>query len=231
MSHPSYNKTAAMPRYYFNMMEGRTQNLVRDIDGALLADTGQARQEAIGLAQDITSHGLSDAMKAWNVVVTDESGAEVLSVPLAEIASRRAPVHAAGLAIRGGIAWLESHLGRGAVIWIMAVAAIAIVVQAGVTKMRLAQESGGYQTASAPTATTAGETTPGGAIVAVRFKPQTTVADVTRFLETYEAAMAGGPRPGNLYRLRIGHQEPAELAKIVDRMAQEPSVELAAAIE
>lgn len=220
-----------MPRYFFNMMEGRTQNLVRDIDGALLAGTGEARQEAIGLAQDITSHGLSDAMKTWKVVVTDESGAEVLNVPLAEIASRRAPAQAASLAISRGIARLESHLGRGAVIWIMAVAAIAIAVQASVPKVRLAPESAGFQIASAPPTTAAGEATPDGAIVAVRFKPQATVADVTKFLETYEATMAGGPRPGNLYRLRIGHWESAELAKIVDRMAQEPSVELAAAIE
>ncbi len=220
-----------MPRYYFNMMEGRTQNLVRDIDGALLADTGEAQQEAIGLAQDIISHGLSDAMKTWTVVVTDEGGAEVLTVPLAEVASRKVPAQAAALAIRSGIAKLESRLGRGTVIWVMAVAAIAIAVQAGVSGMRLAQQSGGYQTASAPPAIPAGEAVPGGAVVAVRFRPQATVADVTQFLATYEAAMAGGPRPGNLYRLRIGHLDQSELAKIVERMAQDPNVELAAALE
>ena len=55
-----------MPRYFFNMMEGGSQNLVRDIDGILLADASKAREEAIGLAQDITSHRLAESMKTWS---------------------------------------------------------------------------------------------------------------------------------------------------------------------
>ena len=62
-----------MPRYFFNMMEGRSQNLVRDIDGILLADASKAREEAIGLAQDISSHGLAESMKSWTVVVTESA--------------------------------------------------------------------------------------------------------------------------------------------------------------
>ena len=46
-------------------------------------------------------------------------------------------------------------------------------------------------------------------------------------------APAGGPLPGNLYRLRIGdaNLSQAELAKVAARMAQEEAVELAVAVQ
>ena len=218
-----------MPRYFFNMMEGGSQNLVRDIDGILLADASKAREEAIGLAQDITSHHLAESMKTWTVVVTDEGGAEVLTVPLSEIGGRkphaaRAERHAIGC----GIAKPASRVGHGTVVWIIAAAALAMA--AALTKARLAQESGGYQTASAlPSAIVASE----GATVAVRFKPQASVAEVTKFLQVYAATLSGGPLPGNLYRLRIGAASlpQAELAKVVARMAQEEVVELAVGVQ
>lgn len=47
---------------------------VRDIEGALLADTGEARKEALGLAHDITRHGIHAPPQAWAVIVTDENG-------------------------------------------------------------------------------------------------------------------------------------------------------------
>ena len=220
-----------MPRYFFNMMEGRSQNLVRDIDGILLADASKAREEAIGLAQDISSHGLAESMKSWTVVVTDEGGAEVLTVPLSGVGARRPhAARAEGRLIGRGIAKLDSRVGRGAVLWIVAAAALAVVTQATLTSSRLAPESGGYQTASAlPSAAAANE----GALVAVRFKPQASVADVTRLLEAYAATLAGGPLPGNLYRLRIGdaNLSQAELATVAARMAQEEAVELAVAVQ
>jgi hypothetical protein len=216
-----------MPRYFFNMMEGRSHNLVRDIDGVQLADASEAREEAVGLAQDITSHGLWESMQTWTVVVTNESGAEVLTVPLARIGTRKAqPSHPAGHPIGRGLARLESCLGRGAVIWVMAAAALAIVLLAALTKMRMAQESG-YQTASAELGVSE------GAVVAVRFRSQASIAEINKFLAAYDGTMAGGPSAGDLYRVRIGDASlpPAELARITSRMAQEPVVEFVAAVE
>jgi hypothetical protein len=218
-----------MPRYFFNMMEGGSQNLVRDIDGIMLADTSKAREEAIGLAQDIASHGLAESMKTWTVVVTDEGGAEVLTIPLSEISARKPPAARAERRPLGrGIAKLESWVGHGIVVWIMAAAVLAMV--AALTRAHLAQDSGGYQTASAlASAIVANE----GAIVAIRFKPQASVAEVTKFLQAYAATLSGGPLPGNLYRLRIGEANlpQAELAKVVARMAQEEAVELAVTVQ
>jgi len=205
-----------MPRYFFNIMEGHSQNLVRDIEGVLLSGAGEARKEAIGLAQDITRHGIHKPTQAWTVIVTDENGDEVLTVPLSGIPARKTQ---ASFGLGSRIAKLESSFGRDTIVWL-----IGAAVQTGVTAVHVAQQRGSYQTASAPTE---------GALVAVRFAGQASMADVTKFLETYQASLAGGPRPGNLYRLRIGETTlpQAELAKIVGRMTQEKVVEFAAAVQ
>jgi hypothetical protein len=212
-------RKAIMPRYFFNIMEGRTQNLVRDIEGALLSGAGEAREEAVGLARDITRHGIHEPTRTWTVIVTDEKGDEVLTVPLSGTLARKTPFD-----LGNRIAKFESSLGRGTIVWLIGAAVLAITVQTAITTMRPAEQRGSYQTASAPTQ---------GSLVAVRFAPQASMADITEFLDAYQASLAGGPRPGNLYRLRIGETTlpQAELAKIVARMTQEKVVEFAAAVQ
>jgi hypothetical protein len=210
-----------MPRYFFNILEGHSQNLVRDIEGAVLSGAGEARKEAVGLARDITRHGIHGPTQTWTVIVTDEKGDEVLTVPLSGAAVRKTP-GAFGLGSR--LAKLEAGIGRGTIVWVIGAALLATGVQAVVSSVRLAQQQDGYQTASAP---------PEGSTVAVRFAAQASMADVGKFLDQYQASLAGGPRPGNLYRLRIGDVAlpPEELSKIVRRMSQEKIVEFAAAVQ
>jgi hypothetical protein len=210
-----------MPRYFFNIMEGHSQNLVRDIEGALLSGAAEARKEALGLAHDITRHGIHGPTQTWNVIVTDEKGDEVLTVPLSGAAVRK--THGAfGLGTR--LAKLESSLGRSTIVWLIGAALLAMSVQDVISIMRPAQQQDVYQTASA---------IPEGAAVAVRFAAQASMADVGKFLEAYHASVADGPGPGNLYRLRIGDVAlpHGELAKIVNRMAQEKIVEFAVAVQ
>jgi hypothetical protein len=209
-----------MPRYFFNIMEGHSQNLVRDIEGVLLSGAGEARKEAVGLARDITQHGIHEPAQTWTVIVTDENGDEVLTVPLSGNPARKTQ---GAFDLGGRFTKLESSLGRGTVVWLIGAALLAITVQS-VTAVHLAQQRGGYQTASAPTE---------GTLVAVRFAAQASMADITNFLKAYQASMAGGPQPGNLYRLRIGDTAlpPAELAKVVDLMGQEKVVDFAAAVQ
>jgi hypothetical protein len=210
-----------MPRYFFNILEGHSQNLVRDIEGALLSDPDEARKEAVGLARDITKHGIHESTQTWSVIVTNENGDEVLTVPLSGTHARRTQ---GAFDLGNRIAKFESSFGRGTIVWLIGAAVLAILVQTAVTTVRVAQQRGSYQTASVPAE---------GAIVAVRFAPQASMADVGKFLDAYEAVLAGGPRPGNLYRLRIGDTSlpQEELAKIVSRMAQEKVVEFAAAVQ
>jgi hypothetical protein len=210
-----------MPRYFFNIMEGHSRNLVRDIEGALLSGAGEARKEAIGLAQDITRHGIHQPTQTWSVIVTDENGNEVLTVPLSGIPARK---RQGSFDLGKRMAKLEASFGRGTIVWLIGAALLAITVQTAITTVRLARQSSSYQTASAP---------PEGALVAVRFASQTSMADVGKFLQAYQASLAGGPGPGNLYRLRLGEttMPQEELTKIVGRMTQEKVVEFAAAMQ
>jgi len=210
-----------MPRYFFNIIEGRSQNLVRDIEGALLSGAGEARKEAVGLARDITRHGVHEPNQTWTVIVTDESGGEVVTVPLSGVPARKTQ---GSLGLGSRIAKLETSFGRGTIVWLIGAAVLAITVPTAVTAVHVAQQPGSYQTASAPAE---------GAEVAVRFASQASMADVGKFLDAYAATLAGGPRPGNLYRVRIGDTAlpQAELAKIVSRMAHEKVVEFAAAVQ
>jgi hypothetical protein len=209
-----------MPRYFFNIMEGRSQKLVRDIEGAMLADAGEARKEALGLAQDITRHGIHEPTQTWSVIVTDEGGDEVLAVPLAAVPRRK--THGP-FELGHHIARLEASLSRGTVVWLIGAAILVITAQAVSTALHFGHDQASYQMASAPSE---------GAFVAVRFNAQSSMADIGKFLQSYHASMAGGPRPGGLYRLRLGDGlPPEEVAKIASRMAQEPVIEFAAAVE
>ena len=69
--------------------------------------------------------------------------------------------------------------------------------------------------------------------MAVRFAAQASMEDVTKFLAAYQASLVDGPRPGNMFRLRIGDTTlpPEELAKIVSRIGKEKIVEFAAAAQ
>jgi hypothetical protein len=214
-----------MPRYFFNIMEGQSQNLVRDIDGALLPDAGEARKEALGLARDITRHGIHEPPQAWAVIVTDENGDEVASVPLAATRARKSPAaFDLGHRVARLESSLESSLGRGTVVWLIGAAVLAIIVQATLTTVRFAQQQTVYQTASAPAEV---------AMVAVRFAPQASMADVGKFLDAYAASFADGPRSGDLYRLRIGEATlpPDELTRVAGRMAHEKVIAFAAAVQ
>jgi hypothetical protein len=214
-------RRATMPRYFFNILEGHSRNLVRDIEGAVLSGAGEARKEAVGLARDITRHGIHQPTQTWTVIVTNESGDEVLTVPLSGAPARKSQ---GALDLGSCIAKLESSFGRGTIVWLIGAAVLAIAVPTGVTAVHVAQQRGSYQAASAPTE---------GALVAVRFASQASMADVGKFLDAYEASFAGGPRPGSLYRLRIGDTAlpPEELSQIVRQMSQEKVVEFAAAVQ
>jgi hypothetical protein len=93
------------------------------------------------------------------------------------------------------------------VAWSAAAAVLAIVLQAGVIGVILVNENNGlgYETASAPSAI------PGdGTYALIRFQPQVSAADITRFLDANKLNIAEGPLAGGLFRVRIA---PTKLAK------------------
>jgi hypothetical protein len=119
-----------------------------------------------------------------------------------------------------------------------AIAALVIVLQAGVIATMLTGERAGprratFETASAPeavpapapmTRSLAPAAAPApaargaGSHVLVRFAPEASMADITRFLETNKASVVDGPKPGGLYRLQVSAAGKEALAGVVATM-------------
>ena len=74
-----------MPRYFFNMVDGDSKNLMRDSEGAVFTDLSGAKKEAVGWARDFARHDFQESTQAWKIRVTDENGDVVLAVPLSEV--------------------------------------------------------------------------------------------------------------------------------------------------
>jgi hypothetical protein len=114
--------------------------------------------------------------------------------------------------------------------WSACAAAIAILLQAGLLADIMVKETttAGYQTASAPT------TDPGaGAFTLIRFAPQASSDDITRFLEGNKLSIAAGPMAGGLYKVRVAVTgiPKGELANIVKKLQADKVVGFIAAIE
>ena len=209
-----------MSRYFFNIVEGQSKTLVRDSEGAEFPSLDEAREEAIGLARDIVRHKYP--VQTWRIAVTKENGDEVLAVFPSETRARKIRDWF-DLAVR--IAKLEPSLGTRPFVWVVAAALLGIIAQTVVTIL-VKEESGtgSYQTASAKIE---------GSVVAVRFVPTASAADINEFLDSYKATIVGGPRPGGFYRIRIADVvvPQDELKNIVAGMAHEKVVEFAAAVQ
>ncbi len=68
-----------------------------------------------------------------------------------------------------------------------------------------------------------------GTFAMVRFARQASAAEITNFLQNYQAALVDGPTPGGLYRVRLAMTSLAkeELSRILERMRRERIVESA----
>lgn len=68
-----------------------------------------------------------------------------------------------------------------------------------------------------------------GTYAMVRFARQASAAEITRFLENYQATLVDGPMPGGFYRVRLAMTTLAkeEFLRVVSRIRHEPVVESA----
>ena len=117
-----------------------------------------------------------------------------------------------------------SSLSPRTLAWSATAAAVAIMLQAAVIGGIVIKDrtgTGAYETASVPT-TASGE----GAYALVRFQPQATAADVTKFLEANKLSLAGGPAAGGLYRVQVATKAlpKAELDRILKSLQQDKVV-------
>ena len=107
--------------------------------------------------------------------------------------------------------------------WSAGTAAIAILLQAGlIAGITIKEKSaGGYETASAPSSD------PGvGAFTIIRFAPQASSDDITKFLEANKLQVAAGPMSGGLYKVRVSMTglPKADLARIVKKLQEDKVV-------
>ena len=131
-------------------------------------------------------------------------------------------------AVASRVATLIAGLSPRTLAIAASVAVFAIAVQAFVLLGVLTKPQAAYQTA----AVDAGKPKH-GAFALVRFAKQASAAEITKFLETYQATLVDGPKAGGLYRVKVAMTALAkeELARIVLRMQHEQVVEFAAPTE
>ena len=207
-----------MPRYFFNVVDGVSKNLMRDSDGIVFTDLSGARKEAIGWARDFARHNFQESIQAWKVVVTDANADILLTVPLSEF--RPSKLTRACMELDR----LISRVASQVVVLSLSAAIVAVVVQAELKTAPVKKTGGGYELASASTESI---------VLAVRFAPNASLVDITKFLDAYKASLFDGPGPGGFYKLRLASTSPpqGEIQVLVRRMTKERVVEFVAAVQ
>jgi len=127
------------------------------------------------------------------------------------IDKERKTARAQAPASRGLLAWLADLFTPRVLAFSASAAAIVVLLQAGLIAKLMQDQSDTsgpavrYETSSEQS----GSTTRGieiGSYALVRFAPQATVAEITRFLDGHGATIVDGPRPGGpagMYRVKI----------------------------
>ena len=134
----------------------------------------------------------------------------------------RAPRHPRWFDLGSRISEFLSSLTPRTLAWSATAATVAILVQAAVIAAVVVKEQGGPsgpELASAPSK---------GSYAVVRFAPQATADDITKFLGAYKAMVVEGPlnMGGQLYRIRLSDTQlpKEEVGKIVRQMQSESKV-------
>jgi hypothetical protein len=140
------------------------------------------------------------------------------------------PQRKASLALGARVTSFFAGLSPRTLVYAGSAAALAILLQAGFIASVVIKEksAGGYVTASAPS------TDPGvGAFTLIRFAPQATQDDVTKFLESNKFAITAGPLPGGFYKVRVAATAlpKAELTTIVKKLQEDKTVGFVATTE
>jgi putative zinc finger protein len=185
---------ALLPWYAAGTLEPREAD---EVEAALAADTELARRlelvreemtEAILLNEAL---GVPSARVMENLFKAIDKERKIALAPA-----------------RGGLGWLTDLFTPRAFAFAAGAAVIVIMLQAGVIAKLVLQDraetGSSFETASAPTPATRGFEI--GSFALVRFAPQASIADISRFLDSRDAVIVDGPRPGGpggMYRVRV----------------------------
>jgi hypothetical protein len=205
---------ALLPWYAAGTLDSREAD---EVEAALSADPELARRFDLVREEMTETILLNEALGVPSARVMEN----LFKAIDKERKSARAPAATSGLS-----AWLADLFTPRSFAFAAGAAAIVILLQAGViTKMVLQAPvdantgPASYGTASACPPSCGPEA---GSYVLVRFAPQASIADITRFLDGRDAVIVDGPRPGGaagMYRVRVAEtQLPKDQ---LDRVAKE----------
>lgn len=183
---------ALLPWYAAGTLDAREAD---QVESALAADAELARR------LDLVREEMTEAI-VLNEALGAPSGRVMENLFKAIDRERRT---ARGEAVQGGlVGWLSDKFTPRAFAFASGAAILLVALEAGViTKLVLQDrvQPSVYEPASAPDAHTRGLEV--GALAQVRFAPQVSMAELTRFLDSRDAMIVEGPRAG-LYKVRIG---------------------------
>ena len=193
------------------------------VDEALASDPELARRYALVREELGETILLNESLGAPSGRAMKELFAKIDAEPA------RKPALSLNLGAR--IAEFFASLTPRTLAWSASAAAVAILLQAALIAGIVIKDHGassGYETASAPS------TDPGvGAFTIVRFAPQASSDDITRFLEANKLQIASGPAAGGLYKVRVSMTglPKADLARIVKKLQENKVVGFIATTE
>jgi hypothetical protein len=195
----------------------------RRVEDALARDPELARRYALVRDEFGETIVLNETLGA--------PSAHAMETLFAKIDAEPARKAAASLNLGARVAEFFASLAPRTLAYAGSAAAIAILLQAGFIASIVVKDRsvGGYQTASAPSNPPAGE----GAFTLIRFAPQATQDDVTKFLEANKLQVASGPMSGGLYKVRVSMTAlpKADLAEIVKKLQGDKVVTFVATTE
>jgi hypothetical protein len=179
------------------------------VEAALADDPELARRYALVREEFGETIHLNETLGAPSARAMDALFAKLDAEP------SRAP--AASIKLSARVREFFGTLSPQTLAWSASAAALAIVLQAGliagiVFYQQGEPSPGHYQTASMPMANRIE-----GAYALIRFQPQASAADISKFMEANKLSIADGPTPGGLYRVRVsqGKVSGADLSAIV----------------
>jgi anti-sigma factor RsiW len=185
------------------------------VDAALAGDAELARRYELVREELGATIQLNETLGA--------PSARALQALFAKIDAEPARRQAPSLHLGARVAEFFAGLSPRTLAWSASAAALAIVLQAGlIADIALKDRStGDYETASAPTRGLSG-----GSYALIRFQPEASAADITRFLRSNKLNVEGGPSVGGLYRVRIADAgvPKAERSRIVQTLQEDKVV-------
>lgn len=190
------------------------------VEQALARDPELARQYAVIQEEQAETIHLNESLGAPSVRAMQKLFAAIDTEP-----ARRTRVSISPL-LR--IGQFFTSLTPRTLAWSAIAGALALLLQAGIIGTVLMKDhaTSQFQTASS------GTHVEGGAMALVGFKPDARLADITAFLDSYDASIVSGPQ-GGMFRIRFGGKDLSQqqIAQLIARIQHEKVVGFAAATD